>query len=159
MVELNHLSAEDLRRELERVESKTPAIRLVVALNHKHGLTQTEIAEQYGLARKTVYNWLTRFETDEISDAIVDGTHPGRPPKLSADQQRRLESLLREPPTEAGYDADHWTPALVCQLVADAFSVEYSISHIRRVMHQCGLVPMDDGQWRHESEPPATLPE
>jgi transposase len=159
MVDLDHLSAEDLRSELERVESKTPAMRLIVALNHKHGLTQTEIAEQYGIARKTVYNWLVRFERHEISEAIVDDTHPGRPSKLSTDQQQRLEKLLREPPPDAGYDADHWTPALVCELVSDEFSVEYSIPHIRRVMHESGLVPTDDGEWIHESPPPTTLSE
>jgi transposase len=143
MVDLSQVSADELRGELERVESKTPALRLVAALNHKHGLTQTEIAEQYGVARKTVYNWLTRLESRPIGEAITDDERPGRPPKLSPDEQRRFARLLRESPAAAGYEAEHWTPPLVRTFVSEAFDVEYSLPHVRRLMRENGLAPRD----------------
>jgi len=143
MVDLSHVSAAELRAELERVESKTPALRLVVALNHKHGLTQTEIAEQYGLARKTVYNWLTRIESRPLSEAIRDDERPGRPPKLAPDEQEAFARALQEPPTAAGYDAEHWRPPLVRTFAAEAFGVEYSLPHVRRLMREAGLAPRD----------------
>jgi transposase len=159
MVDLDHLSADELRATLDQVDSKTPAMRLVVALNHKHGLTQTDIAEQYGLARKTVYNWLTRFEAQPLNEAIADNDRPGRPRKLSSDQQQRLADLLRNLPHEAGYDAENWTPGLVRQLIKDEFRIEYSIPHVRRLMHESGLVPTNSGNWIHETDMSSTAPE
>lgn len=143
MVDLSHVSAEELRAELERVESRTPALRLVVALNHKHGLTQTEIAEQYGIARKTVYNWLTRIASRPLDEAVTDDERPGRPPKLAPDEQQELARQLREPPTAVGYEAEHWTPPLVRTFVSEAFGVEYSVPHVRRLMRDAGLAPRD----------------
>lgn len=147
MVDLDHVSAEDLRATLDDVEAKTPALRLVVALNHKHGISQTEIAEQYGLARKTVYNWLTRFEDAPVREAIDDADRPGRPPRLPDDERSRLADRLREPPRAAGYDAESWTPWLVRDLIATEFDVEYSIPHVRRLMRESGL-RYDGSAWR-----------
>ena len=45
MIDLDQLSVDELRTELDRVDSNIPTLRLIVALNHKHGFTQTEIAE------------------------------------------------------------------------------------------------------------------
>lgn len=143
MIDLSHVPADELRSELERVDSKTPALRLVVALNHKHGLTQTEIAEQYGIARKTVYNWLTRLESRPIAEAITDDERPGRPSKLSPEARRRFARLLRESPRAADYDAERWTPPLVQRFVAEEFDVEYSLPHVRRLMRENGLAPRD----------------
>lgn len=140
---LDHLSAGDLRTALEQVDAKTPALRLIVALNYKHGLTQTEIATQYGLARKTVYNWLSRFETRSLEDAIFDDERPGRPPELSVEERREVLEMLRKSPATFGYNADSWTPRLVQQLVADRFDVVYSHSHIRRLMRDANSESTD----------------
>jgi transposase len=143
MVDLSHVSTDELRRELERIESKTPVLRLIVALNYKHGLTQTEIAEQYGVTRKTVYNWLKRLESRPIREAITDDDRPGRPPKLSATQRERFCRSLNDSPRAAGYNADYWTPSLVQRFVREEFDVEYSIPHVRRLMRDAGLAPQD----------------
>lgn len=147
MVELEGVTVEDLREALATVDAKTPALRLVVALNFKHGHTQTAIAEQYGIARKTVYNWLVRFEGRTIEDAIYDDERSGRPAKLTEAQQRSLEELLRRPPDSVGYGAQAWTPTLTQQLVEDIFQIEYSIPHIRRLMRNSGLESTKGG-WK-----------
>lgn len=150
MVDLRHLSEAKLREALDDVDEKTPALRLVVALNYKHGLTQTAIAEQYGLARKTVYNWLTRFESRSIEDAMYDDDRSGRPPKLTDEQRRSFEALLERPPNALGYDAPAWTPSLVQRLVDDVFDVDYSIPHLRRLLRDTGFVPTEAGWVRQE---------
>lgn len=141
MTDLAHVSAADLRTALDDVDSKTPALRLVVGLNYKYGATQTEIAEQYGLARKTVYNWLKRLETQPLERAIVDADRPGRPPKLSSAERDELTRALRQSPTAVDHPADGWTPASVKQFVAERFEVEYSLPHVRRLMREAGLSP------------------
>lgn len=134
MVDLDHIPIADLQTALADTDSATPTLRLVVALNYKHGLTQTEIAEQYGLARKTVYNWLSRIATQPLTEAIYDENRPGRPSRLSAVDRRRLRRLLRERPAKLGIDADTWTTEATQALIRDAFGVEYSLGHVRRLL-------------------------
>jgi transposase len=141
MPDLDGVSTGDLRTELDRVESKTPALRLVVGLNYKHGATQTEIAEQYGLARKTVYNWLERLETQPLERAIVDADRPGRPPKLSSSERDELTQALRQPPSAVDYAAEGWTTQSVQEYIAERFEVDYSLPHVRRLMREAGLSP------------------
>ena len=148
MPDLDSVSVADLRTELDRVESKAPALRLVVGLNYKYGATQTEIAEQYGLARKTVYNWLKRLETQPLEQAIVDADRPGRPPKLSSGERKELAQALRQSPSAVGYSAEGWTPRLVKEFVAERLEVEYSTPHIRRLMRDSGLSPGETA-WRY----------
>lgn len=148
MPDLDSVSVADLRTELNRVESKTPALRLVVGLNYKYGATQTEIAEQYGLARKTVYNWLKRLETQSLEQAIVDADRPGRPPKLSSGERKELAQALRQSPSAVGYSTEGWTPRLVKEFVAERLEVEYSTPHIRRLMREIGLSPGEKA-WRY----------
>ncbi|MWG33454.1 helix-turn-helix domain-containing protein [Halomarina oriensis] len=145
MVDLDGTSVETLRKKLRETDEKTPALRLVVALNYKYGLSQTEIADQYGIARKTVYNWLVRFQSRPIEEALHDRDRSGRPSKLTGEQRRLFYAQLRRSPKAVGYDADAWNPSLARRLVRDVFDVDYSIPHLRRLLREAGLVPGEDG--------------
>ncbi|WP_227378178.1 helix-turn-helix domain-containing protein [Haladaptatus halobius] len=43
--------------------------RLIDAIARKQDVSQTELAKWYGLSRKTVYNWLQRFEEEPVCGA------------------------------------------------------------------------------------------
>lgn len=45
VVDLSYVSVDELRCEIVRVESKTLGLRLIVVLNYKHDLKETEIDE------------------------------------------------------------------------------------------------------------------
>lgn len=134
MVDIEHIPAAELRSVLGEAKSSTETMRLVVALNYKHGLAQTELAAMYGLSRKTVYNWLRRLEDQPIKQAVQDADRPGRPPKLVAEERERLREFLLQSPEELGFDETHWTPSLVQRVVCEEFGVKYSLSHTRRLM-------------------------
>ena len=136
MGQLEDISLSDLQRALERVEGRKPTQRLITAIAYKHGVTQTELAEWYGVQRRTIYNWLTRFDDQPIEAAVRDDDRPGRPRKLDDTQRRALYETLRAPPTRAGFDEEAWTPALVRQYVRDRFGVTYSLSSCRRLLHE-----------------------
>ncbi|WP_331235892.1 helix-turn-helix domain-containing protein [Natronorarus salvus] len=138
MGRLEGVSAEELRTALGAVEGKKPAMRLLAAIAYKHGVTQTELAEWYGVERKTIYNWLTRIEERTIERAVVDEKRPGRPPKLGEGERSTLRADLRRPPTDAGYEEGRWTPALVGAHVESCFGVEYSESSCRRLLNELG---------------------
>lgn len=136
---LTHLSVEDLRETLADIEGKKPALRLVVAINYKQGVPQTTIADWYGLSRKTVYNWLTQFESESLDHALYDEPSPGRPRKLTDKEFDQLTTDLRRPPIELGYDAASWTANLLGHHIKETFGVEYSNSSLQRIMRQHNL--------------------
>lgn len=145
MDHLNDISMADLQEALDAVDQKKPTLRLVAAIAYKNGVSQSDIAAWFGVERKTIYNWLTRFEGRDPKGAALDKHRPGRPRKLTASQLDTLLTTLHNPPVEAGYNADAWTTSLVEQLLRDMFDVEYSRSSCRRLMKEAGLTPRYGG--------------
>lgn len=139
MERLTDITVDDLRKALESVEDKTPAQRLLAAIAYKNGITQSELAEWFDVERKTIYNWLTRLEEQEFETAALDDDRPGRPRKLSEEQLDELESVLQNPPTEAGFDAPAWTTELLQEFIRVRFEIDYSRPSCRRLMKEAGM--------------------
>ncbi|WP_227356541.1 helix-turn-helix domain-containing protein [Haladaptatus salinisoli] len=138
MTHLENTSVSELREALDDAEEVRATKRLMVAIAYKQGVTQTDLAEWYGLSRKTVYNWLRRFEEDAIRSAASDESRPGRPPKLGPEERAEVRQLLAESPENAGYDAEEWSSPLVQRLLEERFGVEYSRTSAYRILTQDG---------------------
>lgn len=139
MGHLSDVSGDDLRRLLDDVEDKKPALRLVAAIAYLNGVSQSELADWLGVERKTIYNWLTRLDRQELEDAVRDEDRPGRPRKLTDDQLEALEALLSGPPGSIGDGTPGWTTALVQTVIRERFGVDYSRASCRRLMREAGL--------------------
>lgn len=139
MTHLEDVSAAELRDALDHVTGSKPTQRLLAAIAYKHGVTQTELSEWYGVERKTIYNWLTRIEQEGIGDGSRDDDRPGRPSKLGRDQREELTVALQDPPPATDWAVAAWTPELVQAYVRETFGVEYSASSCRRLLRDAGL--------------------
>ncbi|MFB6107296.1 MAG: helix-turn-helix domain-containing protein [Haloplanus sp.] len=139
MDHLDELSVDDLRRALDEVERKKPTQRLMVAIAYKHGVSQTDLAEWYGVERRTIYNWLRRLEERPLDRAVRDERRSGRPRKLGDEGWTQVRETLHAPPSDAGYDASTWTPALLQRHLAEAFDAHYSRPSCRRLLREAGL--------------------
>lgn len=144
MVDLDGVSANELRDALERADGKTQTKRLLAAIAFKNGVTQTELAEWYGVQRRTIYGWLGRIETASqegtpLERAVRDDSRSGRPRKLTDTQRATLHESLRDSPGEYGYDAPAWSPELVRSHLDEKFDVSYSLPSCRRLMKEAGL--------------------
>ena len=142
MGRLESVSTDELREYLDEVEQKRPTLRLVVGINYKEGVSQTKLAEWYGVSRTTIHNWLNRLErleSEPFEEVIYDADRPGRPSKLSEDDWEQLLSILDEPPDDVGIDAPHWSPRIVQIFLDEEFDVTYSRRHIRELLHRAGF--------------------
>ena len=153
MAHLDEISVEELEHALNNVEVNKPTQRLTAAIAYKHGVTQTELAEWYGVQRRTIYSWLKRFETEPLEQAVQDDHRSGWPRKLTEKQQNQLEQILHQPPTEAGIDAPAWTPALLREFLEETFDIEYSIPSCRRLMKEAGLSHQKPRRTAAEADP------
>jgi len=118
-----------------RTETDGKAVkRLVAAREYLDGRSPAEIATKYGWPEQTVYGWLDRFEERDVEDALYDASPPGRPPSLSEAERYRFASALRNPPKDAGVDAQRWSTTLARRYLSEAFGHEFSHRHVRRLM-------------------------
>lgn len=71
-------------------------------------------------------------------DGIRAKPHPGRKPRLSKADKRRLVSLLKKGPLAAGYPNDLWTCRRVADLIGKTFNVRYDPDHVWKILHALG---------------------
>ena len=145
------------------------------ALSHRHGgslggVPVIEVAERYGVSRKTVHAWLRRYRQDGLS-GLTDRSHrPHRHPgQLAAEIEARVCELRRTHP--------RWGPRrLVHELCRLGVTPVPSRSTVYRVLVRHSLVTAiprkrrrqdyrrygPDAEyvlrWRPLSQPPAWLP-
>jgi len=70
---MNHLqkiSTEELQDALGNVDGKKPTERLLAAIT-KNGVTQTDLAQRYGVQRRMIYSWLKRLDTDKSCEQVA----------------------------------------------------------------------------------------
>ncbi len=137
MDHLEAISLDELQEALENVDEKRPTQRLMTAIAYKNGITQTELAEWYGVERRTIYSWLKRLDTDDpLEEAVTDAPRSGRDSKLSSSQQQAFEQTVNGSPEAVGYAARTWSPTLVQQHLREAYDVEYSRPSCRRLLKE-----------------------
>jgi transposase len=134
MVDLEGVTASELREALASTTDPKAVKRLVVALAYLDGVPVETLVDRYGFPQSTVYAWLSRFGERSLREALHDEDRPGRPPGLDGDERESLADHLAGPPGEFGFDAGAWTPELVREHVDEAFGVRYSVGHARRLL-------------------------
>lgn len=140
MDQLDGVTSDDLRRALDQVEGSLPTQRLLAAIAHENGVSQTDLAAWHGVSRRTIYNWLDRIEPGAIAESVTDEPRPGRPRELAESERERAVEALQRPPAESGYDEPAWTTALVQRWVREEFGTAYSLPSCRRLLRAAGLV-------------------
>lgn len=139
MSRLEDVALEELQDLKERTEGEIPRERVLAAIARKQGDTLGRLAERHDVSEKTIRNWLDRFADRPLEEAPYDEARPGRPSKLTEEEQQELAEDLTTPPTELGYDRQAWTSSLAAHHIETKFDVEYTKRHIRDIMSDIGL--------------------
>jgi transposase len=63
---------------------------------------------------------------------------PGRPPRLTTAQKRRLVKILLKGAAGNGYRTDLWTLQRITDVIDNRFGVRYHRSHVARLLHGLG---------------------
>jgi len=104
------------------------------------GMRPAEVAEHVGVDRVSVYRWQAAQKKHGLR-GLRSKPAPGRPPKLSEEQRKDLESILLEGAMAAGFDTDLWTCPRVTEVIRERFSIDYHADHIGRLLHRMGWSP------------------
>lgn len=110
--------------------------RFHAVLLARQGTTAPEIAAVLGCARRPVQQWVSRYNRGGPA-GLLEATHPGRPPRLAADQAWRLRERI-----DAGPGPDDGTCAFhgedLRRILAAEFGVLLKLSAVYRLLHRLG---------------------
>jgi transposase len=102
------------------------------------GWRQRQIATALGVSEGAVSQWLAQVRRDGPT-ALKPRPRPGRPPRLSPDQQAQVPALLRRGATAFGFRGDRWTCPRVAEVIRREFGVRYHPDHISRLLDRWGF--------------------
>src|SRR5215218_5538223 len=105
------------------------------------GVHPEDVAASLGMGRGTVYGWLAKYR-EGGRDALKARPVPGRPPKLSGEQMRRLYTLIAgADPRQLEFGFALWTRDMVRTLIRREFNVALSAVSVGRLLRTLGLSP------------------
>jgi Winged helix-turn helix len=88
--------------------SSTQVLRARIVLLAADGVAHAGIARRFSIARQTVINWRTRYESGGVT-GLFDEDRSGRPRTL--DRERLIAVTLAPPPKK--YGVTHWSSRLL----------------------------------------------
>lgn len=128
--------AERARRELGGRSEARIGKRLQAIVSCATHPVQT-VAEVFGVHRRTVWQWATRFRAEGIA-GLEDRPGRGRRPLLTTEQQGQMEQWLEQGCTASG-DPVHWTLARFQIELEAEFGVKMSLTAIWKRVRKMGF--------------------
>lgn len=114
-------------------ELQARRIRAMALLDQ--GRSLSEVARRVGAHASSVMRW--RNSVRRRGQAGLNAKPaPGRPPKLTVRQLKRLVKLLLKGAMARGHSTDVWTTQRIADLIEEEFGVRYHRDHIGRVLHR-----------------------
>lgn len=104
------------------------AIRLLRA-----GQSLLAVARRVGASVSSVFRWQQAYQ-EQGAQGLTAKPAPGRPPKVSRRQKRRLVALLGKGPVALGDGTDLWTTRRVAEVIHDHLGVRYHPQHVWRLL-------------------------
>jgi transposase len=101
------------------------------------GGSLSAVARQIGAAVSSIFRWRQAYQRTGAR-GLAAKPIPGRPPRLSTAQRRRLVTLLGQGALHAGYRTELWTLPRVAALIRDEFGVRYHPAHVWKVLTGLG---------------------
>src|SRR5690348_3164457 len=95
------------------------------------GESRADVARILGVHLKTLGRWLRLARQP---GGLDPRPHPGRPPALSDEQLRQLESLLAQGAQAHGWHNQLWTAARAARLIERHFGIGYHPEHVRKLL-------------------------
>ncbi len=106
------------------------AVRLLA-----EGRSLSDVARIVGAHASSVMRWRDAAERGG-TPALQAKPVPGRPPKLTPRDLKRVVPLLRKGAMARGYATEVWTTQRIADLIDEEFGVRYHRDHMGRLLHR-----------------------
>jgi transposase len=127
-----------LQDEIRRSEESRYDHRLHGVLLVAQGLTCPEVASLLGDAPRTVEYWVNSFEREGLA-GLLEGERSGRPRRLSEQQMRQVNAILRKTPREAGLNGNIWDGKALAAWIEKQYGVRLGVRQCQRLFRRLGF--------------------
>jgi transposase len=121
-----------LQQEIQRSEESRYDHRLHGVLLVAQGIRCPEVARLLGDSRRTVEYWVRRFEQKGLA-GLKEGQRSGRPSRLSAEQIREINRVLRGKPSDAGMRVNLWDGKTLSAWIDQHYSIHVGVRQCQRL--------------------------
>ena len=101
------------------------------------GWKQKDIAEALGVTEGAVSQWLKKARHEGV-EALRHRKGGGPKPRLNSEQTAQLPQILSRGAEAYGFRGDVWTRARVATVIKQEFGVQFSLSHVGRLLQEIG---------------------
>jgi len=101
------------------------------------GRKVAEVAKLVGASWSAVKRWKVAVDKRGL-DGLAAKPHPGKAPRLSDKQRKKLVLMLKRGPVTAGYETNLWTCPRVAELIRRQFGVTYHPAHVWKILRSLG---------------------
>jgi len=130
-----------LKQELEKAYrrgDKRAVRRLSVLIMIGSRMVLERILALWNISQQSVYNWLNEFLAYRW-DSVAYGKAPGRPPRLTKSQKRKLSEWVEAGPEACGYASGCWTSVLIQDLIDQQFHILYNRFYVCELLRNLGF--------------------
>jgi transposase len=153
---INVPDAETFKVAIQDEISRTPEgryfHRLHAVLQVLAGASSYETARLYGDSPRAIEYWVQRLTSSGLP-GLLEGSHTGRPARLSAPRLAKLRKDISRSPRELGYNQNLWDGLLLSHHLAQNYSVSLSIRQCQRLFHQLGFSLQRPRRQASEADP------
>ncbi|WP_170299139.1 helix-turn-helix domain-containing protein [Larkinella terrae] len=117
---LSGQEVEQLRQTIRESQSNVLKKRCQCVLYSYYGLTVSELMDMFAVDRRSIYNWMNRWQEDGVQ-GLQDKPGRGLKPKLNPDDQQHVEKVIQammsfpKEPRQALQQINHQLPKPVSQ--------------------------------------------
>ena len=130
-------------------------IRTMATKRYLAGESPKRIAESYGVSTVSVHRWANAAQAGGL-DALNPTPPPGRPRKLSADEEQEVfRWVVGGDPRQLGLDFGLWTRAIIKEQIEERLGVTMSITSVGALLHRLNLTPQKPLRRAYERDEPA----
>ena len=122
-------SVSELKKLLRKTSVGYQKQRLTALYLFRSGqaTTRKQAAEMVGVHRRTVGHWIATYEADGLEALLARDYSPGRPSRLSKEQQDMLRAELQKPEGFSSYQE-------ITDYIADTFGVQMNYKTVHRLV-------------------------
>lgn len=117
----------------------------------EQGLSLNAAARVLGCAPSSVMRWMDAHRRHGEAGLKVRSA-PGRPRRLTVQQEARLLRELLRGPAAHGYGTDLWTTQRIAEVIERKFGVRYHRDHVGRLLARCGWSPQKPARRARERD-------
>jgi len=132
------LDSTGLRRAASRSGDANAARRILALALVLDGRSRTEAAEQCGMDRQTLRDWVHRYNADGLA-GLSDRPSPGAKPRLSPEQTEEVARLVREGPTLSEHGVVRWRRIDLSRVIETRFGVQLAERSVGALLHRLGF--------------------